>query len=1086
MRLFSTAIIFLLIFFNISAAEEARILRYPNASGSQITFCHAGDLYVADINGGLARKITSSEGLEMFPRFSPDGKWIAFSAEYDGNREIYKIPALGGEPQRLTYSMDIPSLPDRMGPDKIIMQWSNDGEKILYRSRHESWNAWVGKLYFINQNGGLPEELELPKGGFASLSPDGSKLAYNRVFREFRTWKRYRGGQADEIWVYDFATKKVEQITENSAQDIIPMWYKDRIYYVSDRTGTMNLYSYNTTTKETKQITKYDKWDVKFPSLGKDYIAYQNAGYIYLVNLNTDQTQKITIEISEDFPDLRKKDLVVKDQISNYEISPDGKRALFGARGDVFTVPAQNGNIRNLTKTAGTHERNSKWSPDGKWIAYISDKSGEDEIYMCRPDGSEEVQLTNDAESYRYQLLWSPDSKKILCSDKSMKLYYIDIDSKKTTQVAKSKNWEIRDYKWSPDSKWIAYSDASDNLETSAVFLYSQKSGESKQVTDGFFNSNSPEFSTCGKYLFFVSERTFNYREGAFERSYTYGNMSKIYGITLQENLESPFKFINDEVEYAKDEEEDKPDKKKDKKKDKKDKKEEDESLTIDFAGIQDRIFELPVPAGRYFNLTAVKDNKLYYASRGFMVFDFEEKKEEQVGDFYGYEISADGKKILFRSGKDYYIENLRSKVKPGNGKLNLEDMSLTLDHKAEWGQIFEEAWRQMKYFFYAPNMHGVDWQMVHDKYGELIPYVHHRTDLSYVLGEMIGELNCGHAYVGGGDMPAVAQTPIGLLGAEFSLDAASGFYKIDKIYPGRNWEETTRSPFTEPGIEVKEGDYLIAIDGKDLNATCHPYKALVNKSNKYVTLLVNSKPEKKGAKEYTVKTIASESDLRYLDWVETNRKKVDEASGGKIGYVHIPDMLSNGLNQFVKYFYPQLRKEALVIDDRYNGGGNVSPMIIERLQRILTIAGNARNQELVSTTPSAVHTGPMVCLLNELSASDGDMFPYQFKKLNLGQLIGKRSWGGVIGIRGSLPFLDGGYLYKPEFSHFGTDGNWVLEGVGMVPDIEVDNNPADEYKGIDAQLNKAVEVLLQMIERNKKPQIPDVPEVYPDKSKKK
>lgn len=1075
-KIFILTLISLFIYGAQAESEEARGLRYPNASKTHITFCHAGDIYVVKKSGGLARRITSSKGLEMFPRFSPDGSEIAFSAEYDGNREIYTIPAFGGNPERLTYSMDLQGLPDRMGPDKIIMQWSKDGSKILYRSRHEIWNAWIGKLYMIDKNGGLPEELPLPKGGFASLSPDGSKIAYNRIFREFRTWKRYRGGQADEIWIYDFKTKSLEQITSNSAQDIIPMWLGDKIYYISDRNSVMNMFCYDLKTKNTKQITNFKKYDIKFPSLGPDNITFENGGYIYLLDPTIDHAEKVNIEIAEDFPGLREKIINVDKKITNFEISPDGKRALFGARGDVYTVPAHKGHVRNLTKTSNAHERNSKWSPDGKWIAYISDKSGEDEIYICKPDGSEETQLTNDGSSYRYALLWSPDGKKILSSDKSFRLYYVDIDSKKTTQVAKSKSWEITDYKWSYDSKWIAYSDASENLTNNVIYLYSLDTEKASQVTDEFFNSSNPEFAPCGKYLFFVSQRTFRHSEGAFERSYIYRNMSKIYGITLQDSLQSPFKFESDEVAI----EDDSNGKKTKKKKD----KDFEATMTIDFKGINDRIFELPVRPGNYWNLKAAKNKKLYYNSRGFNVFDFETLKESKVGDFYGFEISNDGKKILFKSGANYYIENLRAKVKPGKGKLNLAGMKYKVNRKEEWNQIFNEAWRQMKYFFYDENMHGVDWNTVHDKYAEIVPYVHHRADLTYLIGEMIGELNCGHAYVGGGDQPVADKTPIGLLGAELSLDKKSGYYRIDKIFKGRNWEEKTRSPFTEPGIVINEGDYIISIDGIELTKNMHPYKALVNKAGTFVSIEVNSKPQKKGSMKFDVKTIASESGLRYFDWVETNRKKVDELSGGKIGYVHIPDMLGNGLNEFVKYFYPQNRKEALIIDDRYNGGGNVSPMIIERLQRIMTIAGNARNQEIVTEKPSAAFTGPMVCLLNELSASDGDMFPYQFKKLKLGKLIGKRSWGGVIGIRGSLPFIDGGYLYKPEFSHFSTDGKWVLEGVGMMPDIEVDNLPQDEYVGKDAQLEKAVEVLLKEIKVNTKPQRPDVPKNYPDKSK--
>jgi tricorn protease len=1065
-------------------AEEARLLRYPNASLDQIAFSHAGDLYVVARTGGIARKITSSDGIEIYPRFSPDGKTLAFTGEYDGNREIYTMPSDGGEPVRITYSMDLRGLPERMGPDKIIMQWTNDGKKLLYRSRHEIWNAWTGKLYLVNLNGAIPEELPLPRGGFASYSPDGSKLAYNRIFREYRTWKRYRGGQADDIWIYDLKTKELKNITNNPAQDIIPMWYKDKIYFLSDRDQRMNIFCYNLTTNQLNKITNFDKYDVKFPSLGIDNIAFENGGYIYLLDPETDKFNKVTVQIADDYSSARTEIVDVSKRINSFGISPDGKRALFSARGDIFTVPAQQGNIRNLTKTSGIHERNTTWSPDGKWIAFISDETGEDEIFIVKPDGTSKTQLTKNSESYRFDLSWSPDSKKIACSDKSMKLYYVDIETKNVKQIAKSKSWELRDYAWSPDSKWFAYTDDNEN-SISVVHLYSLENDKTNQVTDNFFNCGRPEFDSKGRYLYFISDRAFNYSEGNFERSYVYNNMSQIYGLVLKADDMGPYKFQSDEAEIKGDSSTDKDDEtmksKKETKKDKETKKTVD--LKIDLEGLTDRIFELPVKAGNYYGLTSI-DGKLYYTSDGLYVWDPEKKDETQkVGDFNGYVISADGKNIIFRSDNGYYIEKLDSKVKPDKGKLDLADMKVELNRQEEWKQVFREAWRQMKYFFYDPKMHGNNWNKIFETYNELVPYVRHRDDLTYIMGEMIGELNCGHSYVGGGEMPSVKKVSIGLLGAEIEFDKSKGLFKFTKIFNGRNWDENTRSPLTEPGINVKSGDYLLELNGIKPDEINHPYKLLVDKAEKYVTIKVSQNPDDKNPREYTVKTISSESGLRYFDWVETNRKYVEQKSGGKIGYVHIPDMLSTGLNEFVKYFYPQIRKEALIIDDRYNGGGNVSPMIIERLRRILTMAGNARNQEIVTTLPSAVFTGPMVCMINELSASDGDMFPYQFRKSGLGKLIGKRTWGGVIGIRGSLPFLDGSYLNRPEFGHFSPEGEWVLEGVGAVPDIEIDNEPSKELSGIDQQLDKAIEVLLDELKTGKWKKLPSIPP-HPDKSK--
>lgn len=1063
-------------------AKETRLLRYPHISGNLITFSYAGDIYTVDKSGGLARRITTSEGIEIFPRFSPDGKWIAFSGEYDGNREVYIIPSSGGVPKRLTYSMDMPGIPERMGPEKAIMQWTKDGKRILYRSRQQAWNPWRGQLYFVSVDGGLPETFPFVQSGFASLSPDETKITYNRIFREYRPWKRYRGGQAEDIYVFDINTKINEKITDNPAQNFIPMWYKDKIYYCSDIDKTINIFVYDTKTKQSKKVTTFDYYDVKFPSLGGDFITFENGGYIYVMDLATEKYERINVEIAEDFQLVRESFVNVKDNITAYSIAPDAKRAVFSARGDIFTVPAEKGNIRNLTKSPGAHDRNAVWSPDGKWIAFVSDKSGEDEIWLVKPDGSDLTQLTNTKISYKWEIEWSPDSKKILCSDKTMELYYVDIATKKVTQIIKSKSWEIRDYAWSPDSKWIAFSDGLLN-GNSAIFIYSLDSKKIEQVSDEYFSSTNPSFSECGKYLFFVSNRTFNPTINTIEWNFSFNNMYKIYGITLQDTVQSPFAFESDEtVAKAEDEAKAKPEKTKD------EKAKTSSDTRIDFKNIANRIFELPIKSANYWGLMARKD-KVYYVriadgqKPAFCSFDFNTKKENELGNLTGYDITPDGKKIIFRSAKDFYITDLGDKIRTEKGRLNLSNMQVELDRKAEWKQIFEETWRQFRDFFYDPDMHKVDWKAMHEKYAQLLPYVVHRSDLTYILSEMISELNVGHAYVGGGEMPEVPAVPIGLLGATFELDKKSGFYKITKIYEGRNWEEQTRSPLTEPGINVKEGDFLIAIDGQNLTAENNPFKLLLNKANQYVTLKVNSSPNESGAKEYTVKTIKNENKLIYYNWVEGRRRYVEEKTDGKVGYIHVPDMgVDNGLIEFAKYFYPQARKEALIVDDRYNGGGNVSPMIIERLRRELVVAKNARNQEYVFTNPDAVITGPIVCLINELSASDGDLFPYQFKTLGIGKLIGKRSWGGVIGIRGSNPFLDGGYLYKPEFANFGADGTWILEGVGQSPDIEIENDVYQEYIGNDQQLDRAIEEILKEMKNDKKLKVPKSAPPYPDK----
>ncbi|MGE5479277.1 MAG: S41 family peptidase [Chloroflexota bacterium] len=1086
---------FLLIFFLFlscySLQAETKLLRYPHAVGETVVFSYAGDIYSVPVTGGVARKLTSSPGLEYFPRLSADGGQIAFSGEYDGNREIYVMSSLGGEPRRLTYSMDLPALPERMGPDKIIMQWSADGKEIIYRGREDSWNSLVGKLYAVPLDGGLPKQLPISKSGFASFSPDGSKMAFNRIFREYRTWKRYKGGQADDVWIYDFNTKDLKNVASSPSQDIIPVWAGNKIYFVSERTQPANLFSYDLATGETKQVTDFKEYDVKFPSGSKDFVAFENGGEIYLIRVSDGSMSKVPVEIADEKVWMRDKIEKVKGNIESYSISPEGARAVFAARGEIFTAPAEKGNIRRITNAPGAHDRAPAWSPKKDYIAFISDRTGEDEIYLVKGDGTDLIQLTNDAESYRYGLEWSPDGQKILCSDKAMKLYFYDVLTKKRTDVARSKVWEIMDVAWSPDSKWIAYSDAAENL-VQTIYLYSLETGKTTAVTSNFFESQSPAFSKDGNYLFFTSNRSLTPTVGAFEYNYSFPDITQVFGVTLKKDLQSPYtKFESDESapevkeKPAEGEDEEKPDKN-EKKTKKAAKPDPTKEIKIDLEGISERIFELPLPPGNYYGLEA-SEKKLFYVrsslgkSPTLYAFDFESKKEDEQTQIGGFEISSDGSKILYSRNGEYYIQKTSGKIDGRDGRLDLSTMEMLVDRRQEWNQIYDETWRQMKYFFYDPNMHGVDWKGIHDKYAKLLPYVAHRADLTYLLGEMIGELNIGHAYVGGGDLDRPEQVPIGLLGAEFSYDN-SGAYKITKIYDGSNWEERTRSPFTEPGVEVNVGQYVLEIDGVKLTKDVTPYAALVGKAGRYVALKVNSSAREQGSRIVNVKTIRSEEGLIYSDWVESARRKVDSATNGRVGYIHIPDMgFDNGLIEFVKAFYPQLRKEALIIDDRYNGGGNVSPLILERLRRELQIAKVARNQQVVTSNPDAVFTGPMICIINELSMSDGDLFPYQFKQAGLGKVIGKRSWGGVIGIRGSLPFVDGGYLYKPEFANFGREGNWILEGVGMTPDIEVDNRPDREYQGYDDQLAKAIELIMEDIKTDKRPKLPSVPP-YPIK----
>ncbi|MBX3043592.1 MAG: PD40 domain-containing protein [Candidatus Kapabacteria bacterium] len=1071
-----TALVIGILFIAIGAfSQEARLLRYPNTSETQVSFIYGGDVYIAPISGGIAQRITTSEGLERYPRFSPDGSKLAFTAEYDGNNEIYTIDLKDNflNPKRITYSFMESGVAERQGPDKLIMQWTSDGSKILYRSRHIGWNL-AGQLFFVGQDGGLPEQLPVPRGGFATLSPDGKKIAYNRIFRQYRTWKRYSGGQADDIRIYDLTNGQSENISNTKFQDIIPIWAGDKIYYLSDRDFTMNLFCYDLTTKQTKKITEFTEFDVKFPSLGAKHIAFENGGYIYLMDLVSQNVQKLEIFITNDFAAVRPSPEKVSSRITSGDVSPNALRAVFSARGDIYTVPASKGKIENLTNESGVHNRSAVWSPDGKWIAYISDKSGTDEIYLMKPDGSDNMQLTSNGKFYRYSLLWSPDSKKILTYDNTRNLYYIDIATKKQTNVAKSQIWNISDFEWSPDSRWIAYVDYPES-RFGQINIYSLETGKSIPVTSEMYSSYNPKFTPGGRFLLFVSDREFNPSMGNFEYNFQYSHMANVYGLTLQDTIMNPFAvFENDEESL--DEEE----------KQKRSKKGDEVRVEINFNNIIDRVFKMPAPAGLYTNLVPTKNHRLYYIRnekdkpKAMFYYDFAGKEEKEVGNVDGFSISNDEKSIFFRSGRDYYITKLTEKIstKEGKeGKLDLTQMEKVLDKRAEWKQVFNESWRHFRDFFYDPNMHGYDWEAIRKRYETLLPYVSHRNDLTYIIGEMIGELDAGHAYVSGGDQPKVSPVPIGLLGADYDFDSKSNAYKIKKIYKGMNWEDDIRSPLTEPGLNIAEGDYIIEIDGVKLDKFNTPSSQLLNKADKFVKVKIGKTANDPNARILDVKTVKSERTLRYYDWVETNRKKVDSATNGKIGYIHVPDMMpNNGLNWFVRYFYPQLGKEGLIIDDRFNGGGNVSPLIIERLRRELVIAKYARNMEKVLTNPDAVMTGPMVCIINEFSMSDGDLFPYQFKALGLGPVIGRRSWGGVIGIYGSLPLLDGSSVNRPEVSNFSADGKWVLEDVGMVPDLDVDNDPWQEFHGNDQQLNKAIEMVLELQKTDKKPKVPSVP----------
>lgn len=1073
-----------------SQQPEAKLMRFPTVHDNSVVFSYAGDLYQVSKSGGVARKLTNDVGYEMFSRFSPDGKNIAFTGQYDGNTEVFLIPAAGGIPQRLTYTATLgrDAISDRMGPNNIVMTWK-DNEHIVYRSRKQSFNDFKGQLFLADLHGGLSEELPFSVAGFCSYSPDGKKMALNRVFREFRTWKYYQGGMADDVWIYDIASKQWTNITNNDAQDMQPMWAGNTIYYLSDRDRTMNLFAYDVNTKQTRKVTNFTDYDIKFPSLGDKDIVFEKGGLLYYLNLQNEQVTQIKVQIENDDIWSRPEIIHASDFIEGWDAAPDASRLTITGRGDVFSVPAKSGITRNLTNSNNAHDREAVWSPDGNSIAYISDLSGEDEIYMKPQKGDgDAVRVTTTGNNYKYHLRWSPDSKKILFSDRQQTLQYVEVSSKQITTIEHSEAGEYTFYDWSPDSKWICYVRPEWQTQN-RVFIYSLTTKASTAVTDNWYNSYEPVFSRDGKYLLLNSDRDFNPTFSNVEFQIAYTNLTKIYLIPLSKETASPFAPENNEVKI---DAAAKPEASSASSKNKKDKKPtppaEENATTvdvkIDLDGIMNRLVALPIEPSQYFNIDYVDGNIYYQAQKTgennstLTVYKLKDKKEQALGRVDGYQISRDGKKMVVVNHGTYSVIDLPSSKFETNENVDLSNMDVWVDKHVEWVEIYNECWRQMRDFFYAPNMHGLDWNAVKQKYGVLVPYVNHRADLTYLIGEMIGELSIGHSYVGGGDEPKPERIDMGLLGASLVKDP-SGYYKITTILEGANWNAALRSPLTEIGVNVKAGDFIIAVNGTQTNTMNDIYESLVNTAGNQVELTVNSTATTAGARKVIVVPLRDEKSLYYYNWVEHNIHYVDSVSNGKIGYLHIPNMGVEGLNEFIKHFYPQLNKKAIIIDDRGNGGGFVSGLIAQRLAAKLVYYNMARNQ--TGGTDPQMMMGPKCLLTDQYSASDGDIIAYRFKKYGIGPVIGHRTWGGVVGIRGTLPIVDGGYLDRPEFAPYTEDG-WVIEGHGVDPDIVVDGDPALQYVGVDQQLNKAIEVMTEALKTGEK-NVPPVPP-FKDKSK--
>ena len=1057
-----------------------RLLRYPDIQGNTVVFCYAGDLWLADVSaasspdGATARRLTSHPGEEQFPRFSPDGRQVAFTAEYSGTRQVHVIPVDGGNTRQLTFHNDIGELPPRGGYDNQVMDWTPDGKQVLFAPHRVAYSERIGRPYLVPAAGGMETPLPMPEGSGATFSPDGTRLAYTPIMREFRTWKRYRGGRAQDVWIYDLAHDTAERVTDSPATDNLPVWIGDTLYFTSDREGgRLDLYALDLKERgQPRRATTSRDWDVLWPSGDGRRIVYQSGGWIWLFDPSTSQTRRLTIRVEGDLPRALPYFANVTEDIQWMSVSPAGRRAVFEARGDVLTVPAEQGEVRNLTGTSGVREMTPAWSPDGRWIAYLSDRTGEYEIWVRPSDGSgEERQVTRGGDTWRLFLQWSPDSKKIAFGDKERRLRYAEVDSGRIVDVDRAERFDITDYQWSPDSRWLAYTKVG-VTQLGSVWVWSLDQKKGWQLTSDMTNEAEPVFDSTGKYLFFLSDRDFNLTFSGFEQDYVYTEPTRVYVGILSEDGPALLRPQSDEEPMEE---------KAEAKKDSPSAKGKPEPVRIDPEGFERRVRALPGDPGDYSNLAAGPGAVYYMVTRDstpqLRRWELDAEKDEVVlSGLQAFDLSADGKKVLYKQARTYGIVDARPGQSPGAGKLAINKLEVRIDPHAEWSQMFADAWRGLRDWFYDPAVHGADWKGLRERYGELLPWVASRQDLDFVLGELGGEVSAGHVYVERGYEPVVERVENGLLGAEIEAHS-SGYFKIARIFPGENWHEDFRSPLTEPGVDVHPGDLILAVDGQTTKGVDNFYRLLQNKAERVVALRVNSRPSEEGAREVRVRTVSSEQNLRYLEWVQANRAKVEKASGGRIGYIHLPDTAEAGNRELFKGFYSQAYKDALIIDDRYNNGGFIPDRMIALLSRPLLNYWAIRGRGFFSA-PGFVHTGPKAMLINGLAGSGGDALPYYFRELHLGPLIGTRTWGGLAGLNDSPALVDGSQLTTPAFRFFTTGGEWAVENEGVAPDTEVIDRPDAIAKGRDPGLEAAIDYLLKELEKNppRKVTVPEPP----------
>ncbi|HQF41615.1 MAG TPA: PDZ domain-containing protein [Ignavibacteriaceae bacterium] len=1066
----SCFVVSILLIAQTNAQVSAKMFQYPDVSKSQIVFTYGGDVWIASKTGGTAYKLTSAKGIETFARFSPDGSQIAFTGNYDGNQDVYVMPSMGGLPKRITYH----------GMSDRLIDWYPDGKSLLFASTRESGKQRFSQFYKISKDGGIAEKLPLPYAEFGSVSPDGKKIAFTILTRMFRTWKRYRGGMAADIYIFDFQNNTSENITNNIANDEIPMWYGDKIYFLSDRGANQryNIWVYDISTKQSKQITDFDKFDVEFPSIGDNEIVFQAGGLLYLLDLTTEKYSEVKINVVTDESTLMARNENVEKLIQNFSVSYNGNRALFEARGEIFSVPAENGSVINLTQSSGVAERFPSWSPNGKYVAYFSDRSGEYQLTIRDMENpSTEKKLTNFDSGYRYNIYWSPNSKQLVFIDQTMTINLYDLDKNQLEVIDKQK-WMYEgalsyfSVSWSPDSRYVSYAKELDNRAT-AIAVYDTKDGQVHQLTSGYYNDTSPAFDPDGKYLFFLTNRDFTPIYSNFDETWIYANSTQIAAVSLSSDTPSLLFAKNDSTIIKKDEEKKSDDKKNETKKDEKKEESKVKEVKIDFAGFEDRVVILPPEAGNYTGLAAVSGKIIYHhypntgsadKKKSIVYYDLDKREEKTiVDDADAFQISADGKKILVSKQRSFSIVDVAPDQKLDK-KLPTSQMEMTVVPREEWKQIFTDAWRLERDFFYDKNMHGVDWNAMRKQYGALVDNAVTRSDVNFLIGELIGELNASHTYRGGGDEEQAPQRAVGYLGIDWELN--NGAYKIKRIVNGAQWDTEVRSPLLASGLKVKEGDYILAVNGIPIDVTKEPFAAFEGIAGKTVDLTVNDKPTFDKAWSVVVKTLTDETRLRNLEWIESNRKRVDEATNGKIGYIYVPSTGLDGQTELVRQFYAQFNKDGLIIDERFNNGGQIPDRFIELLNR-KPLAFWAVRDGSNWQHPSVANFGPKVMLINGWSGSGGDAFPDYFRKSKLGPLVGSRTWGGLIGITGAPQLIDGGSITVPTFRMYDPDGKWFKEGHGVDPDINVPEDPGKLSKGIDVQLEKGIETVMQLLKEN-------------------